>query len=92
MREYYRSMGINTINDIGGTSITGFQSVDGKISAGDDNAALLSFFGRINYDYKNRYLLSASIRRDESSKFAASLTFIRFRSFLYQRQEDARHQ
>lgn len=70
MREYYRSMGINSINDIGGTSITGFQSVDGKISAGDDNAALLSFFGRINYDYKNRYLLSASIRRDESSKFA----------------------
>lgn len=70
MREYYRSMGISTINDIGGTNITGFQSIDGKISAGDENAALLSFFGRLNYDYKNRYLLSASIRRDESSKFA----------------------
>ncbi len=70
MREYYHSMGVSTINDIGGTNITGFQSIDGKISAGDENAALLSFFGRLNYDYKNRYLFSASIRRDESSKFA----------------------
>ncbi len=70
MREYYRSMTIGTIEDIGGTEITGFQSIDGKISAGDENAALLSFFARLNYDYKNRYLLSASIRRDESSKFA----------------------
>lgn len=26
-------------------------------------------FARLNYDYKDRYLLSASIRRDESSKF-----------------------
>ena len=70
MREFYRSMGISTIEDIGGTEITGFQSIDGKISAGDQNAALLSYFARLNYDYKSRYMLSASIRRDESSKFA----------------------
>lgn len=30
---------------------------------------LLSFFGRINYDYKNRYLLTATYRADGSSKF-----------------------
>lgn len=69
MREFYRSMSLSTINDLGGTDITGFSSVDGKISAGDSNAALLSFFARVNYDYKDRYLFSASIRRDESSKF-----------------------
>ena len=69
MREYYRSMAISTIDDLGGTDITGFSDVDGKISAGDSNAALLSFFARLNYDYKDKYLLSASIRRDESSKF-----------------------
>lgn len=69
MREYFRSMSISTIDDLGGTDITGFSNVDGKISAGDSNAALLSFFARLNYDYKDRYLLSASIRRDESSKF-----------------------
>jgi len=30
---------------------------------------LLSFFGRINYDFKNRYLLTATYRADGSSKF-----------------------
>lgn len=69
MREYYRSMSMSTIADLGGTDITGFNSVDGKISAGDTNAALLSFFARVNYDYRDKYLFSASIRRDESSKF-----------------------
>lgn len=69
MREYNRDMGLSTIDDLGGTDITGFSSVDGKISAGDSNAALLSFFGRLNYDYNGKYLLSASLRRDESSKF-----------------------
>jgi TonB-dependent starch-binding outer membrane protein SusC len=31
---------------------------------------LLSFFGRANYDFKGRYLLSATFRGDGSSKFA----------------------
>jgi TonB-linked SusC/RagA family outer membrane protein len=38
----------------------------------DDNGALAtyeSYFGRINYSFKNRYLLNASFRGDGSSKF-----------------------
>ena len=31
---------------------------------------LLSYLGRINYEYKNKYLLSLSMRADGSSKFA----------------------
>lgn len=34
----------------------------------DDN--IVSFFGRANYDYKGRYLLSGTLRADGSSKFA----------------------
>jgi iron complex outermembrane receptor protein len=30
---------------------------------------LISFFGRLNYNYNDRYLLAASIRRDGSSRF-----------------------
>ncbi|SFI52146.1 SusC/RagA family TonB-linked outer membrane protein [Halpernia frigidisoli] len=30
---------------------------------------LLSFFGRVNYDFKNRYILTATLRADSSSKF-----------------------
>ena len=32
--------------------------------------ALLSFFGRINYSFKDRYLLEANLRYDGSSRFA----------------------
>ncbi|WP_303919851.1 TonB-dependent receptor [Draconibacterium sediminis] len=42
-------------------------SIDNVISA--DNK-LLSFFGRANYDYKGKYLVSATFRADGSSKFA----------------------
>ncbi len=32
--------------------------------------SLMSFFGSINYDYQNRYYVSATIREDGSSRFA----------------------
>ena len=32
---------------------------------------LISYFGRVNYDYGGRYLLAATMRIDGSSKFAA---------------------
>ncbi len=69
MREFYRYQSYSTINDLGATNVIGFSNIDGKISAGETNAALLSFFARVNYDYDGKYLFSASIRRDESSKF-----------------------
>ncbi|MBD0364955.1 MAG: TonB-dependent receptor [Flavisolibacter sp.] len=31
---------------------------------------LISFYGRLNYSYKSRYLLTASLRRDGSSRFS----------------------
>ena len=34
------------------------------------NDVLLSFFGRVNYDYKHRYSVGATLRADASSKFA----------------------
>jgi len=42
-------------------------STNNKYSADDK---LLSFFGRVNYDYKHRYSLGATLRADGSSKFA----------------------
>lgn len=33
---------------------------------------LVSFFGRINYSFKNRYLLTATLRQDGSSRFGPS--------------------
>jgi TonB-linked SusC/RagA family outer membrane protein len=39
-------------------------------SAGDYKWRLLSLLSRVNYSFKDKYLLSASIRRDGSSRFA----------------------
>jgi len=36
----------------------------------DPDDKLLSFFGRVNYDYKHRYSIGATVRADGSSKFA----------------------
>lgn len=35
----------------------------------DEDDILFSFFGRLNYDYQSKYLLSATFRADGSSKF-----------------------
>lgn len=43
-------------------------SIDNNFSPDDK---LLSFFGRLNYDYRNRYLLSGTFRADGSSKFSS---------------------
>ncbi len=45
------------------------QSVDNYYYPDDK---LLSYFGRVTYDYKNRYLLSGTYRADGSSKFLGS--------------------
>ena len=42
---------------------------------------LVSWFGRINYDYKSKYLLEANIRYDGSSKFATGNKWGAFPSF-----------
>ncbi|MFS4466495.1 SusC/RagA family TonB-linked outer membrane protein [Maribacter sp. 2210JD10-5] len=36
----------------------------------EQNTGIVSWFGRLNYDYKGKYLIGGSIRRDQSSVFA----------------------
>ncbi|WP_052272825.1 TonB-dependent receptor [Flavihumibacter solisilvae] len=43
--------------------------------------ALQSYFGRLNYDYKGRYLFEADLRRDGSSRFAPENRWAVFPSF-----------
>ncbi|WP_266366998.1 SusC/RagA family TonB-linked outer membrane protein [Tellurirhabdus rosea] len=49
----------NTSSTVGQSQITG------------EREALISYFGRVQYDYKEKFLLSGSLRRDGSSKFGA---------------------
>ena len=46
----------------------------------DSKWALESFFSRIQYDFANRYSISASLRRDGSSRFGANTKYGNFSS------------
>lgn len=43
-----------------------------ETSGGGASLSMLSYLGRVNYNYKNRYLLTASMRTDGSSRFTKS--------------------
>lgn len=47
---------------------------EGEVMMGSykNDAKLISFFGRISYDYEGKYLFTASIRHEGSSKFGAN--------------------
>ena len=59
----------NGFDNLGAGTVAGFPT-----SYAEDDK-LLSFFARGNYAYKGRYLLSASLRRDGSSKFGSENVF-----------------
>ena len=42
---------------------------EAKIGSSKNSSTLVGFFGRFNYNYDNKYLVMASIRREGSSKF-----------------------
>ncbi len=65
-----------TVDGIGGWDMSaGTDLTDGLASMESSKSPrerLLSFFGRANYSYKNRYMATASYRREGSSKFGSN--------------------
>lgn len=63
-----------------------FQYIDAgtqgdKIYGSANESSLNSYFGRVSYNYKDKYLFSGSIRRDGSSHFAEGYRWGTFPSF-----------
>lgn len=64
-----------TAAEMGIASVQGYTQQDNGIFARDGQyrvpweSYLVSYFGRVNYVYADRYLLTATLRRDGSSKF-----------------------
>lgn len=54
------------VKDVTGGIISGYGSNPAEWS-------LLSYIGRINYDYKDKYLLTVNFRRDGSSRFGSNM-------------------
>ncbi|MDR0976401.1 MAG: TonB-dependent receptor, partial [Prevotellaceae bacterium] len=66
-----RSAKTDLIKSAGGLYL---QNVSGGITLSDATgssyqARLISYFGRVNYDFADRYLLQATVRRDGTSRF-----------------------
>ena len=68
---YNLGAGSNLINNPTQGMMTGDVSQDN----------LVSFFGRVNYNYANRYLLSASVRREASTRLGAEHKWGTFPAF-----------
>ncbi len=59
--------------DLATEDLSAFNLASGEVTVSDGSIAdwsTLGFFGRINYDYKGRYLFEFSARGDASSRFA----------------------
>lgn len=50
---------MNTLGEIQKTS-----------KASDERHVLLSYYGRLNYSFNSRYMLTTTVRRDATSRFA----------------------
>jgi len=55
------------------------RSIDSRFSESE----IESIFGRVNFDWANKYLLTATVRRDGASNFAANNKFAIFPSFAF---------
>ncbi len=68
-RDYYYLLGNRTNYD---NDLLPYLSAGTKVADATDNiysSSLISYLARVQYNYKQKYLASASIRRDGSSKF-----------------------
>jgi TonB-linked SusC/RagA family outer membrane protein len=55
-------------------------TTEGTPYSSEDNLSIESYFANVNYNYNQKYLLSGSVRRDASSRFADSVRWGNFYS------------
>jgi TonB-linked outer membrane protein, SusC/RagA family len=68
-------------NDLDHAYLNNAQAVNASVGGGFYDYTLASYFGRLNYDYQNKYLLTATLRRDGSSNFGSNNRYALFPSF-----------
>ena len=64
----------------GQTELTNAGATEGFPSSREDNHRIESYFTNVNYDYQGKYLLSASVRTDGSSRFSNNVRWGTFYS------------
>jgi len=58
-------------NNLGSGAYNGGDAGNGQnaVASTQNGSTLIAFFGRVNYDFDHKYILTASLRREGSSKF-----------------------
>jgi len=54
---------------------------DKTLTSGSDASTIISYLGRVNYNYDDRYLATVNFRRDGSSRFPSNNRWGNFQSF-----------
>lgn len=79
---YYHDSFIQALDVLSAdTDVLNAATTPSKMTGTSTDSAVRSFFGRINYDYKGRYIFEANFRADGSSRFAKGNRWGYFPSF-----------
>ncbi len=80
--QYFTSSGFNAKNENFPSNVLTYNDLDSglwnlqqginNVGSYKNSSKLIAFFGRLNYDFDQKYYLSASLRREGSSKFGYS--------------------
>ncbi|WP_051315410.1 SusC/RagA family TonB-linked outer membrane protein [Algoriphagus terrigena] len=68
--KYLAGSGAGFLSDLYETDNLGAAETPGIPTSGYSNSVLLSYLGRVNYGFDNRYLFTASFRADGSSRYS----------------------
>ena len=82
LRESFSAGNVGFPSDLNGANSIGSGSTSlATVSSNKNTNKLQSFLGRINYDYKGKYILTATLRADGSSRFGINNKYGYFPSF-----------
>lgn len=71
--QYRKGMGVDELDDINLGDVT-----TSEATGGSNEVGMISWLGRLNYDYKSIYLLEGQFRRDGSSRFSSANRWANF--------------
>ena len=80
LKSHYQGVYINTVNVPDDQQVIDASDPDRAVYGHPTDESLLSYFGRISYNYAEKYLLSVVVRRDGSSKFGPNNQWATFPS------------
>jgi TonB-linked SusC/RagA family outer membrane protein len=79
---FFNAGNVGFSSDLNGTNSLGSGSTSlADVGSSKNTNKLQSFLGRVNYDYKSKYLLTATLRADGSSRFGTNNKYGYFPSF-----------